>query len=497
MAASFLAELAQHRCLLFLIVILGFGGNLLVGFQVSVIAYPSQDVQAFLNASWVRRFGAPLSPETLTLLWSFVVSVFCLGGLCGNLGSGALLHQCGKKKALLWSDLLVILGAVLIGFSQMADSGEMLLAGRFCYGVSAGICMNTIGPYLAESSPQRLRGFAITASVVFFSLGKVLGQVMGLREVLGGPSRWPLLLSLNGGPALAQLLLLPLFPETPPHLLLQNGDKEACLRAMRTLWGPNCGHRHEAQVEEILREAEADAADGKRKWGALEVLRAPALRRPLALALLLVLGLQLCGLSAIYFYAFDVFRTARIQEGLIPFVTLGTGACEFLASILCSTIIDRFGRRILLWGGFLMMGLSMALLILALFFQDRLPWLSYFCIAFIFLFVVFYAVGPAGATFAFMMEIFGRAVRPPALVILGTILWFGLFLSGMGFPVLVESMGYFCFLIFLAVDAGIAAFVYFFFPETKGRSITEITNELQGINLRGKRAPGGSLCTKL
>uniref|UniRef100_H9GV95 Major facilitator superfamily (MFS) profile domain-containing protein n=1 Tax=Anolis carolinensis TaxID=28377 RepID=H9GV95_ANOCA len=127
--------------------------------------------------------------------------------------------------------------------------------------------------------------------------------------------------------------------------------------------------------------------------------------------------------------------------------------------------------------------------------KDRLPWLSYLSIAFIFVFIVFYAIGPAGATFAFMMEVFGRTVRPPALVILGTVLWFGLFLSGMGFPFL--SMGYFCFLIFLAVDAGIAAFVYFFLPETKGRSVTEITNELRGINLGGKRAPGGSLCTKL
>ncbi|XP_042299987.1 solute carrier family 2, facilitated glucose transporter member 11-like, partial [Sceloporus undulatus] len=294
------------------------------------------------------------------------------------------------KKSLMWADCIVIAGALLVGFSKMADSFEMVLASRLSYGVAAGICLNATAPFLVEISPKRLRGFAVAMSVVFFSLGKVLGQIMGLRDVFGGPSRWPLLLGLSGLPALVQLLLLPLFSESPAFLLLQKGDKEGCLRAMRTLWGEGDprGHGLQAQAEEMRRES----SPGRR--GALQVMGDPAQRRPLALSILLALSLQLCGLSAIYFYAFEVFRTARIQENLIPYMTLGTGSCEFVAVLLCSAIIDRFGRRVLLWGGFGMMGVAMALLTLSLSLQDRFPWLSFASVAFIFLFIFFFGVGP-------------------------------------------------------------------------------------------------------
>ncbi|KAH0620157.1 hypothetical protein JD844_014790 [Phrynosoma platyrhinos] len=316
-----LSSQAQHCRLLMMILVLGFGGNLLIGFQVSVIAYPSQ-------------------------------SILCV---------------CCRKKSLMWADCIVIAAALLIGFSKMADSFEMILAGRLSYGIAAGICLNATAPYLLEISPKKLRGFAITMSVVFFALGKVLGQIMGLRDVLGGPSRWPLLLGLSGIPALLQLLLLPLFPESPAYLLLQKGDKEGCLRG-------------------------------------------------------------------------------------------------------------NFG--------------------------DHLPWLSFCSVALIFLFIIFFGVGPSGAVFSVVMELFNQYVRPPALVVIGCVSWLGFFLSGLGFPFLVESLGYFCFLIFLAVDAGMCTLVYFFLPETKGKSVVEITSELNQIRLGPKRTSAAplsdrSLCTKL
>ncbi|XP_042300153.1 solute carrier family 2, facilitated glucose transporter member 9-like [Sceloporus undulatus] len=95
-AWAFLWELVQHRHLLLMILVLGLGGNLLIGFQVSAIAYPSQDIKRFLNASWVRRHRAPLAPETLTLLWSSIVSIYCLGGFLGGLWSGTLIPRHGK-----------------------------------------------------------------------------------------------------------------------------------------------------------------------------------------------------------------------------------------------------------------------------------------------------------------------------------------------------------------------------------------------------------------
>ncbi|XP_060125795.1 solute carrier family 2, facilitated glucose transporter member 11-like [Zootoca vivipara] len=484
-----------------MIFVVGVGGTLLIGFQISVITYPSQYIKTFINQTWVKRYGSALHHETLTFLWSAVVSIFCLGGILGNLSSGHVTTQYGKKKTLLCTDIVTIAAALLVGFSRTAGSFEMILISRFLYGFTAGISLNTNGPYLGEIAPKKFRGFATATCSVFFSLGKALGQIMGLRDLFGTESLWPLLLALCGIPALLQLLLLPFFPESPPYLLVQKGDKDGCLKAMKFLWGE--GH-HQAELEDMVKQKE-DARSSK-NLSVLEVMSEKSLRWPLGLSVLLIFTLNLSGLSAIYFYAFEVFRTAKIEESLIPYVAVGVGSCEFVGTILCSCLIDRFGRRVLLWGGFAMMGLVMVLLVLALSFQSQFPWISIGSIALIFLFTLSYGLGPSGALFAVIMEIFGQSVRPSALTVVGMVSWVGLFVVGMTFPFLVEVLGHFCFLLFFVVLLVVGSFIYRYLPETKGRSISEITEEFKRMRL-GKRmaftaqrkiaSTDHSFCTKL
>ncbi|KAJ7309667.1 hypothetical protein JRQ81_007726 [Phrynocephalus forsythii] len=429
MAATFLSDLVRYRRFFLMTLVLGLGGTLLVGFQVSVITYPSQDIKRFINATWMERHRAPLPPETVALLWSLVVSIYCLGGFLGSLSSQPLTARYGKKKTLLLSDLFAVTAALLLGSSKMAGSFEMVLLGRALYGVGAGMYVNTYAPYLGEISPKKFRGFAFTTGAVFFSLGKALGQIMGLRDLLGHPSLWPVLLALCGVPALLNLLLLPLFPESPPYLLIEKEDKEGCLKAMKDLWGDGC---HKAEMEAIMREKEATG--NSKSLTVLEVLKDTSLRRPLAITILLIMSLQTNGLSAIYFYAFEVFRTAKLEEALIPYVTLGMGVCEFASVILCSSIIDRVGRRILLWGGYGAMAWALAFLVLTLSLQDQYPWISYCSVTLIFLFTFLYGIGPAGAVFSVAMEVFSQSARSSGFVIASLVSWVGLFLMGIGFP---------------------------------------------------------------
>ncbi|NXE51046.1 GTR9 protein, partial [Casuarius casuarius] len=163
---------------------------------------------------------------------------------------------------------------------------------------------------------------------------------------------WNVLLSFSGLVALIQLLFLPFFPESPPYLLLQKGDKNGCLKAMKQLWGE--GNYH-TEFEDLLKERAA--TKGTKIMNVLEVLKEPSLRQQLGIMLLLLLSLQLCGLSAITFYTSEIFRTANVQESIIPYVSLGVAISELFSIIFCSSIIDRFGRRILLWGGYLLMAL--------------------------------------------------------------------------------------------------------------------------------------------
>ncbi|NXS51731.1 GTR9 protein, partial [Brachypteracias leptosomus] len=160
---------------------------------------------------------------------------------------------------------------------------------------------------------------------------------------------WNVLLSFSGLVALIQLLFLPFFPESPPYLLLQKGDKAGCLKAMKQLWGEENYH---TEFDDMMKEKAI--TKGTKIMNVLEVLKESSVYPQLTTMFLLLLSLQLCGLN--------IFRTANLQESIIPYVSLGVAISELTSVIFCSSIIDRFGRRILLWGGYLLMALILVLL---------------------------------------------------------------------------------------------------------------------------------------
>ncbi|XP_014109203.1 PREDICTED: solute carrier family 2, facilitated glucose transporter member 11-like isoform X2 [Pseudopodoces humilis] len=444
--AGFLSDLVQYRRLWLMIVVLGIGGTHLSGFQMSVINYTSLYIQKFINETWLERYGSVLPQETLMLLWSLIVSVYCMGGMIGCLCSGYLAAKFGKKKCLLLNDLLLITATLLTGFSRRAKAFEMILAGRFLEGIGAA------GKW-CPPSPRN-------------------GHTP--RDLLGTEDMWNVLLSFSGLVALIQLLFLPFFPESPPYLLLQKEDKAGCLKAMKQLWGEDNYH---TEFDDLMKEKAI--TKGTKIMNVLEVLRERSVYPQLCTMLLLLLSLQLCGMSAITFYTSEIFRTANLQESIIPYVSLGVSISELISIIFCSSIIDRFGRRTLLCGGYLLMALILVLLETSLLLSDQFLWLRYCSVVLIFLFIIAYGIGPAGAVVSVMNEIFTLSARASAFVIGGIIIWLGLTFTGMIFPFAVMLLGPFCFLIFIVVLIISAVVIYLFLPETKGKSTSEITEKFK------------------
>ncbi|XP_071619167.1 solute carrier family 2, facilitated glucose transporter member 11-like isoform X3 [Heliangelus exortis] len=456
--AGFLSDLVQYRKLVLMILVLGIGGTHLSGFQMSVINYTSPYIQQFINQTWLERYGSVLQQETLTFLWSCVVSVYCVGGMLGCLCSGYLAAKYGKKKSLLFNDVVLIIATLLTGFSRRAKSFEMILTGRFLEGIGAGIHMNAHVQYAGEISPKKLRGFVNVTSSVFLALGKAVARILGLRDLLGTEDMWNVLLSFSGLVALIQLLFLPFFPESPAYLLLQKGDKAGCLKAMKQLWGE--GNYH-TEFDDMMKEKAV--TKGTKIMNVLEVLKERSVFPQLSTMLLILLSLQLCGLSAITFYTSEIFRTASVQESIIPYVSLGVSISEIISIIFCSSIIDRFGRRLLLWGGYLLMALILVLLEMSLLLRcrsaplcryhtagyfwpstvfstersvalDQFLWMRYCSVILIFLFIIAYGIGPAGAVISVTTEIFTLSTRSSAFVIGGIVIWLGLTFTGMLFP---------------------------------------------------------------
>ncbi|NWY97415.1 GTR9 protein, partial [Loxia curvirostra] len=192
---------------------------------------------------------------------------------------------------------------------------------------------------------------------------------------------WNVLLSFSGLVALIQLIFLPFFPESPPYLLLQKGDKAGCLKAMKQLWGER---NYQTEFDDLMKEK--TITKGTKIMNVLEVLREGSVHPQLCTMLFLLLSLQLCGLK--------IFETANLQESIIPYVSLGVSFSELISIIFCSSIIDRCGRRVLLCGGYLLMALILVLLEICLLLSDQFLWLRYCSVILIFLFIIAYGLGP-------------------------------------------------------------------------------------------------------
>uniref|UniRef100_A0A8C4U8T8 Solute carrier family 2, facilitated glucose transporter member 5 n=1 Tax=Falco tinnunculus TaxID=100819 RepID=A0A8C4U8T8_FALTI len=480
----------QSKILILTICAAGIGGTFQYGYNISIINAPASYIQMFMNETWLERTGVPLESNMILLLWSFTVSAYPLGGLTGAVAAGPMAIVLGRKMSLLLNNVFVIIAAFLSGFSRMAKSFEMIMLSRFFTGVNAGVSMNIQPMYLAEGAPKKLRGAVALTSASFTSLGLVLGQVVGLREVLGGEESWPFLLASNVVPALIQLIALPWFPESPRYLLIDRGDKESCSLVLAALQKLRGNSDLSAELEEML--AEQAAVKGQKAKNPWELFQNPALRWQLISIVVLSSAMQLCGNDSMYFYAAYVFQEAGIPQEKIPYVVIGTGSCELITSVTCVRLLMHSAdmqtlltvRRLLITDfGFTLLFLPRRLFM-------HMPLLvfhwSLWLMACIFAYILSFGIGPAGVTGVLPTEVFDQMSRPAAYMICGALLWFNLFLVGTAFPFIVKSLAHFCYVPFLVVCVCTALYVGFFLPETKGKSFLEISKEFKKRNFKAQ-----------
>nr|XP_021140594.1 solute carrier family 2, facilitated glucose transporter member 11-like isoform X2 [Columba livia] len=314
-------------------------------------------------------------------------------------------------------------------------------------------------------------------SSIFLTGGILTGQIIGLRELLGGERHWPLLLSSSCFPAFAQLLFLPWFPESPRYLLIDRGDELSCAKALKRFHGSS---EYRREMEDIQRECFAlDGEKPKKPW---QLFTDRGVRWQLITVIVLTMGQQLSGINAIYFYATYIFKQAGISAEKIPYVTLGTGACECVTALTCGFLIDYLGRRVLIIGGYLLMTLCSVVLTLSLTYQELYSWVSYVSMTSIFAFILSFGLGPGGITNTLTAELFIQSSRPAAYMIGGTVSWISFFTIGMLFPFIVNGLKQYCFLVFLLECSLVAAFIFLVVPETKNKSFLEIKKEFNKLN---------------
>ncbi|XP_044226946.1 solute carrier family 2, facilitated glucose transporter member 11-like [Thunnus albacares] len=453
------------------------GGTFQYGYNISVINAPTVYVHNFINQTWNKRYQTDIAEDVLTLLWSTIVSIFTLGGLIGVSIGGTLSVKLGRKGTLLTNNIFALTAALLMGLSYPTGLFELLIIGRFLTGMNAGIGICVQPLYLGEIAPTALRGITGMGTSVFITLGILTGQVMGLKELLGREEYWPILLSTTCIPAFLQLLILPCFPESPRYLLIDKGDDEGCKKALKQLHGMAS---YDGEREDIEKERNNLVGfKAKKPW---ELFTDRSVRWQLLTIMFLNAAQQLNGINAIYFYADYVFRQAGIPNDKIPYVTVGTGACECLTALTCGLLIESLGRKVLITGGYTLMSVCCILFTLTMTFQDTSPVFPYLSMACVFAFILSFGLGPGGVTNILTTELFTQTSRPAAYMIAGSVNWLSFFFISMVFPFIVIGLHQYCFLVFLAICCLVATYIFFIVPETKNKTFLEIQNVFQSQN---------------
>lgn len=175
--------------------------------------------------------------------------------------------------------------------------------------------------YISEIAPLNLRGGLGTVNQLACTVGLLLSQVLGVEQILGTNDGWPVLLGLAICPAILQLILLPICPESPRYLLITKQWEEEARRALRRLRASN-------SVEEDIEEmrAEERAQQSESHISTMELICSPTLRAPLIIGIVMQLSQQLSGINAVFYYSTFLFTSAGLTEENAKFATIGIGA---------------------------------------------------------------------------------------------------------------------------------------------------------------------------
>ncbi|XP_076387628.1 solute carrier family 2, facilitated glucose transporter member 1 isoform X1 [Megachile rotundata] len=472
-----LASKGLNGRLAFAICAAALGSSFQHGYNTGVVNAPQQLIEDWISNLKMNRTGVPTKQSEVTMIWSIAVSIFCVGGMIGGSLVGSVADRFGRKGGLLLNNILVLLTVIFEGCAKTAKSYEMIIIGRFIIGINSGLNAGLAPMYLAEISPIHLRGAVGTVYQLVITMSILVSQILGLEQVLGTADQWPLLLCLTIVPAIFQIITLPLCPESPKYLLLSKGKDMEAQRALSWLRGTIEVHD---EMEEMRTEYESVKLVPKVTLKELFVNS--ALRIPLMIAIMIMFAQQLSGINAVMFFSTKIFMMAQLDKNAAQNATMGVGAMNVLMTFISLILVERAGRKTLLLIGFGGMFIDTALLAVCLVFADTSSTAAYFSIVLVIMFVVLFATGPGSIPWFLVSELFNQSARPAATSVAIAINWTANFIVSIGFLPLQEALGAYVFILFAVIQAFFVFFIYKKVPETKNKTMEEISSMFRQIS---------------
>lgn len=432
--------------------IAGLGG-ILYGFDMGIIAAALIFVRTTFSLS--------------TRMEEVVVSVVLIGSMIGAAAGGPLADRAGRRKILLWGGVLFIIGSVLAPLSP--NVGTLIVA-RALLGVAIGFTSVTAPVYVSELAPPESRGTLIGFYQFALTAGIALADLVGYW--LAASHAWRTMFAVGALPALLFLVLVLTVPESPRWLLGHGRarEAEAVLRS----------YTDEAGAAMLLTEIRAKLfVSMEKRWSALWT---PTVRKALLIAVGFTVLQQVTGINTIIYYGPRIFALAGVSSDKSAiFATFLVAVVNVLATIIALVLVDRVGRKLLLYWG--VSGMTLSLLVLAWAFRSQATLgasMGILATACLMIYITCFAFSMGPIAWIIVAEVFpqrlrGRGVAAATLGSGGSN-----FLVSMTFLSLIHAAGNTAtFCIYGAFCIVTLFFVRFVMPETRGCELESISAEPQ------------------
>lgn len=414
-------------------------GGLLFGMDVAVISGAEKAIQKLWGLSdWMHGTAIAMA-----------LYGTAFGAAFGNIPA----NKIGRKKSLIWIGFLFFISSIGAAISQGVVSFMIF---RFISGLSIGASSVVAPVYISEIAPAKYRG----RLVISFQLNVVSGILLAylsnyLLQGVGGANDWRWMLGVVAAPSLLFSLFMCYVPETPRWLLLYKND-EAHAKTVLSIT--------EKDIDKTIRELKEASTHTK------EPLFNKKFYKPLLLAFLLATFNQMSGINAIIYFAPRVFEMAGLAKSSAFLGTVGIGVVNLCFTILGWYLIDRFGRRKLMFIGSIGYIISLALIAIS-FTSGHNQFITYY----VFLFIAAHAVGQGAVIWVFLSEIFPNSVRAAGTSFGSLTHWAWAAIVAQVFPFFAGNVGgslifgFFCIMMVLQL-----LFVWRLMPETKGVALEDM-----------------------
>jgi MFS transporter, SP family, arabinose:H+ symporter len=432
----------MNKHVIFWSITVGLGG-LLFGMDVAVIS------------------GAELAIQQLWQLDSFTHGLAIAAALYGTVIGAALggipADLFGRKKTLFWIGLSFFISSI---GAAIAPDVNLFMLFRFLGGLGIGASSVVAPIYISEIAPAKHRG----KLVISFQLNIVLGILIAYVSnyfIQGMENDWRIMLGVVSLPSLLFSILILLTPETPQFLLLKRNDL-AGARKVLELADPN--------PEETILRIQNNAKQSTEK----ERLFSGKFVWPLTLAFLFAFFNQMSGINAIIYYAPRIYELTGLGKESALLSTAGIGIANLLFTLLGWYLIDRVGRRILMYIGSIGYIITLSLIAYAFYTESYT-----FVPVYIFAFIASHAIGQGSVIWVFISEIFPNSVRASGMAWGSLTHWVFAALVANFFPLFTESYGgTLIFGFFAVMMVAQLAYVAFMMPETKGANLEDIEKQV-------------------